>query len=51
MRGFVDVLPELLTQHDATHGVQWADYDGNGTLDLALTGAEVRVFVAGTERW
>jgi hypothetical protein len=34
---FADALPDLLTKHDATHGVQWADYDGNGTLDLALT--------------
>jgi hypothetical protein len=35
--GFADALPELLATHDATHGVQWADYDNNGTLDLALT--------------
>ena len=35
---FTDVLPEIVRTHDATHGVQWIDYDGNGTLDLALTG-------------
>jgi penicillin G amidase len=34
---FNDVLPDLFREHDATHGVQWADYDANGTLDLALT--------------
>jgi hypothetical protein len=40
--GFVDALPELLAEHDATHGVQWADYDGNGTLDLALTNNDAK---------
>jgi hypothetical protein len=34
---FRDVLPELLLRHDATHGVQWADFDASGTLDLSLT--------------
>lgn len=34
---FADALPELLLAHDATHGVQWADFDANGTLDLSLT--------------
>jgi hypothetical protein len=34
---FSDVLPELLLHHDATHGVQWADFDANGALDLSLT--------------
>jgi len=34
---FSDVLPELLLTHDATHGVEWADFDANGTLDLSLT--------------
>jgi hypothetical protein len=34
---FTDVLPDLLLKRDATHGVQWADFDADGTLDLALT--------------
>jgi hypothetical protein len=34
--GFRDVTPAMLLKHDATHGVQWADYDGDGDLDLAL---------------
>jgi hypothetical protein len=34
---FADVLPDVFLKHDATHGVQWADFDANGTLDLALT--------------
>jgi hypothetical protein len=33
---FVDVTPELLRAHGATHGVQWADFDRDGALDLAL---------------
>jgi hypothetical protein len=34
--GFRDVMPSLVMKHDATHGVQWADYDQDGDLDLAL---------------
>ena len=34
---FVDVLPALVQQHDASHGVQWVDFDNDGALDLALT--------------
>jgi hypothetical protein len=34
---FVDVLPSLLRQYDASHGVQLADYDLDGRLDLAVT--------------
>jgi hypothetical protein len=33
---FSDVMPELLKTHDASHGVQWVDFDGDGALDLAL---------------
>jgi len=33
---FTDVFPQLAVKGDATHGVQWADFDANGTLDLAL---------------
>ncbi len=35
---FVNVIPEVLAAIPADHGVQWADLDGNGTADLALTG-------------
>ncbi|MBC2669294.1 FG-GAP repeat domain-containing protein [Novosphingobium piscinae] len=34
--GFVDVLPDLIRNDDADHGVQWADFDGDGDPDLAL---------------
>lgn len=33
---FQDVTPALILKNDATHGVQWADYDQDGDLDLAL---------------
>jgi hypothetical protein len=33
---FRDVTPSILMKHDATHGVQWMDYDADGDLDLAL---------------
>jgi hypothetical protein len=36
---FVDVTPPAL-QVDADHGATWVDYDGDGDLDLALTGAQ-----------
>jgi len=37
LRGrFTDVLPDLIKEHDASHGVQWVDFDGDGALDLAL---------------
>ena len=34
---FRDVLPSLVNDHDASHGVQWVDFDNDGALDLALT--------------
>ncbi len=37
--GFVDVTPPNLRALQADHGVQWADLDGDGDLDLALTGS------------
>lgn len=37
--GFVDVTPANLRALQADHGVQWADVDGDGDLDLSLTGA------------
>lgn len=33
---FVDVLPDAVRRDDASHGVQWADFDADGDLDLAL---------------
>jgi len=33
---FRDVTPSMLLKHDATHGVQWMDYDADGDLDLAM---------------
>lgn len=40
--GFADALPGLLLAHDATHGAQWADFDADGRLDLALTNNDAR---------
>jgi len=36
--GFVDATPPALRALQADHGVQWADVDADGDLDLALTG-------------
>lgn len=36
---FVDVTPAPIRRLQADHGVQWADVDGDGDVDLALTGA------------
>ncbi len=36
---FADVTPANIRALQADHGVQWADVDGDGDLDLALTGA------------
>jgi len=33
---FTGAMPEIVAKHGATHGVQWADFDGDGALDLAL---------------
>jgi hypothetical protein len=37
--GFDDVTPPNLRALQADHGVQWADVDGDGDLDLALNGS------------
>jgi len=39
---FVDVVPALVRDHDASHGVQWVDFDGDGALDLALTNNDAK---------
>src|SRR5215213_2494423 len=36
---FVDVTPPAIRKLQADHGVQWADVDGDGDLDLAVTGS------------
>ena len=33
---FVDRLPDIVAANDTDHGVQWADFDQDGDLDLAL---------------
>ncbi len=37
--GFTDVTPAIVKAHNGDHGAQWADFDRDGDLDLALTGA------------
>lgn len=37
---FEDITPDSIRALHADHGVQWADYDADGDLDLALTGAQ-----------
>ena len=37
--GFTDVTPAAIRKLQADHGVQWGDVDGDGDLDLALTGS------------
>lgn len=34
---FTEVLPDVLLERDATHGVQFVDFDRDGALDLSLT--------------
>ncbi|NNM32341.1 MAG: CRTAC1 family protein, partial [Gemmatimonadetes bacterium] len=34
--GFENVIPANLLEHGPSHGVAWADYDGDGDLDLAI---------------
>ena len=36
-KAFVEALPAVVLKHDATHGVQFVDFDRDGRLDLALT--------------
>lgn len=39
---FSDVIPQVMLDHDSDHGVQWADFDGDGDLDLALADGDLR---------
>ena len=34
---FAEALPDVILKHDATHGVQFVDFDGDGRVDLSLT--------------
>jgi penicillin G amidase len=34
---FLESLPDVILKNDATHGVQFVDFDRDGKLDLALT--------------
>jgi len=36
---FTDITPEILKTHNGDHGAQWFDFDNDGDLDLAITGA------------
>jgi hypothetical protein len=38
-QSFADVTPPAIRRLQADHGVQWGDVDGDGDLDLALTGS------------
>ena len=38
----MDVIPALVREHDASHGVQWVDFDGDGALDLALANNDAK---------
>jgi len=38
-KGFVNITPKIIKKNNGDHGAQWADYDKDGDLDLALTGA------------
>ena len=40
--GFRDALPAVVAGHDASHGVQWVDFDGDGALDLALANNDAK---------
>jgi penicillin G amidase len=39
---FSDVIPQVMLDHDADHGVQWADFDADGDLDVALADGDLR---------
>jgi len=41
-KDYADVTPDNIKALDADHGVQWADFDGDGDEDLALTGSQAK---------
>src|SRR6185436_1091006 len=41
-KDFADVTPDNIKALDADHGVQWADFDGDGDQDLALVGTQAK---------
>ena len=41
-KDYSDVTPDNIKALDADHGVQWADFDGDGDEDLALTGSQAK---------
>jgi len=38
-KGFVHLTPEIIKANNGDHGAHWVDFDRDGDLDLALTGA------------
>ena len=39
---FMEAIPALVRDHDASHGVQWVDFDADGALDLALANNDAK---------
>ncbi len=37
--GFVNITPKIIKDNNGDHGAHWVDFDQDGDLDLALTGA------------
>ena len=37
--GFTNITPKIIKDNDGDHGAHWVDFDQDGDLDLALTGA------------
>ncbi len=47
--GFQRVSPPGLAEADGDHGVRWADFDGDGDLDLAMTNRNAASYVLRNE--
>ncbi len=37
--GFINITPKIIKNNNGDHGAHWVDFDQDGDLDLALTGA------------